>query len=107
MRNLRAYHGVMLVTLGFAHTATPQSGSGCLGAAAGGTAMNQGYRMTAVNESCRRLLVEEHLWKERLAVTSDIYLCNAMNAFAQPSGNVFLGQPLMDRIRQQKGPAFT
>ena len=69
--------------------------------------MSQGYRMTAVNESCRRLLVEEGLWKERMAVSADVYLCNAMNAFAQPAGNVFLGQPLMNRIYEQKGQAFT
>ena len=64
------------------------------------------YRLPPANVSCVRLLAEEKLWQHRLGVQSEVYLCDAMNAFAEPSGEVYLGQPLIDQLTARSGQGF-
>ncbi len=90
-------------------TPQAQSHSGCLGilaAGAGGTGGGQAVRVLPANQSLQLVLIEEGVWNRRLGLQSQIYLCMDMNAFAAPDQKVYLGQPLVDKMRLEKGDAF-
>lgn len=52
------------------------------------------------------MLAEEKLWQKRMGLEADVHLCNAVNAFAKPNGDVYLGQPLVNQLMARSGPAF-
>jgi hypothetical protein len=80
---------------------------GCIAVGAGrGRGFTQSQRLTPNNESCARLLAEETLWQRRMNVTAELFLCDAENAFAEPSGQVYLGQPLINTLIARSGPVF-
>ena len=66
------------------HNNNDSNAQGCLPVANGSLNVGSATRLQPFNESCRRLLAEEQLWKGRLNVSADIYLINATNASTDP-----------------------
>lgn len=79
---------------------------GCLPAGNGSLNFTTARRLRPENESCVRLLAEEKLWKSRMDVRASIYLIDVENAFAEPNGQVYLGQPLINRMLQMRGVEY-
>jgi hypothetical protein len=78
----------------------------CFAEQAGDDLALPGVRLQPTTEFNRRFLLEEQEWQRRLKVTAKLYVIPADNAYAEPSGNVLLGQQLADRYVNSKGEAY-
>jgi len=93
---------ISILSAGAAQRGRPET-KGCLPAGSGSLNFTTAQRLRPENESCARLLAEERLWKSRMGVRASIYLIDVENAFAEPNGQVYLGQPLINRMLQMRG----
>jgi hypothetical protein len=94
--------GMMLVTLPVC------GGEGCclFGGKRGFSELDGAVRLIPVNVSCQRMLAEEQLWSGRMQVEATIYMIDALNAFAAPGKDVYLGQPLVNQVVMNHGVEY-
>jgi GMP synthase-like glutamine amidotransferase len=109
LRQYNSWTRLLLFSLVFSTALLPfqhYRSSGCFSATGDSETSGPSVRLQPSSEFNQRLLLEEAEWQRRLQVTAELFVIPADNAYAEPGGNVLLGQQLADQYVSKHDAAY-